>query len=489
MRKPKGYEEKCCVLNPFRAGRIRVRLTVWYVTMIAAILVIYAAGSSALLWWNLSRELDRHGIQDIETVEGLLRFAPDGHLYFDEDYHNHPESKRLLERLLEVVTPNGKVLLRNQRLGQRALGGTPFDREGVGGYSLRWGQLDDGTPIRLFSRRHNIGKNPVIIRIAYVADEIRKPSQQFLLVLVATFPLTLLLAGFAGYVLARKALRPVEEMTVRAEKIDAQSLNERLPVSEENAETSDEIVHLARVFNRMLSRIEQAFEQLRRFTSDASHELRTPLTAIRSTGEIALQKQASADQYRDVIGSMLEEVDRLTLLTENLLAISRADAGQVPVRFSDFAPLRLVEETSALLGVLAEEKNQKLSVSGDRRARVSGDRVLLRQAILNILHNAVLHTPSGGSISIVVEDEGDDWVAMRIIDSGPGIPHEHVPRIFDRFYRVDSSRSAQEGGTGLGLAIAKWAVEAQQGTLSLETLPGLGCTFTMKLHRAAPLSS
>jgi signal transduction histidine kinase len=165
----------------------------------------------------------------------------------------------------------------------------------------------------------------------------------------------------------------------------------------------DEIAHLARVFNQMLARIEQAFEQLRRFTSDASHELRTPLAAIRGVGEVALQKNLGAGEYRDVIGSMLEEVGRLTLLTESLLTISRAEAGQIPLHLSEFPALQLAQETGGLLEVLAEEKSQELSISGDPGAVVSGDRILVRQALVNILHNAVRHTPLGGRISVTVD--------------------------------------------------------------------------------------
>jgi signal transduction histidine kinase len=197
-----------------------------------------------------------------------------------------------------------------------------------------------------------------------------------------------------------------------------------------------------------------------------------------------LQKDATAHEYMDVIGSMLEEVDRLTRLTETLLTISRADAGQLPIRVSEFPALQLAEETCVLLEVLAEEKNLKLSISGDRYACVSGDRILLRQALVNVLHNAVRHTPPGGHVSVTVEDHGNDRVSMHIVDTGPGIPAEHTERVFDRFYRVDNSRSAQSGGAGLGLAIAKWALEAQRGTLALESRPGTGCTFKMTLPRA-----
>ncbi len=468
------------MLNVFRTGRLRTRLTIWYVVLLALILIVYAAGSSVLLWWDLRRELDRHGIQDIETVEGLLRFNASGRLTFNEDYHNHAASKRVLERLLEVLSPDGGVLLRNERLGSQRLGGRPFPGEGVGGYSARWARLDDGTLVRLFSRSHKIGDVPILIRLAYSEDTIRNPAERFLLSLLATLPFTLLLAGVAGYVLAKRALQPVQAITKSAEGIDGTNLGARVPVGV----ADDEIAHLARVFNQMLERIEQAFEQLHRFTSDASHELRTPLTAIRSVGEVALDRNGTADDYKDVIGSMLEEVNRLTQLTESLLTISRADAGQLPLSISEFPAMELAEEVGVLLGVLAEEKNQELGISGDRALWVRADRVLLRQALINIVHNAVRHAPARGSVAIAVESSQADTVILKVSDNGPGIPVEHAARVFDRFYRTDDSRSAHAGGAGLGLAIARWALEAQQGTLTLAPAPDGGCTFQLSVPRA-----
>jgi signal transduction histidine kinase len=145
----------------------------------------------------------------------------------------------------------------------------------------------------------------------------------------------------------------------------------------------------------------------------------------------------------------------------------------------------LVEEVCGLLGVLAEEKNQELRIAGDRVLRIRADRVLLRQALVNIIHNAVRHAPAAGNVVIRVESATGDRVILDVADDGPGIPAEHAPRVFDRFYRVDESRASQDGGAGLGLAIAKWALEAQGGMLALVSSPGPGCTFQLSVPRAA----
>src|SRR5206468_4944815 len=201
-----------------------------------------------------------------------------------------------------------------------------------------------------------------------------------------------------GYWLARRALAPVGHMADRARTITADRLGDRLPV--EDAE--GELGQLATVFNETLARLERSFGELRRFTADASHELRTPLTAIRSVGEVALQTPKSATEYRDVIGSMLEEADRLTRLVDSLLTLSRADAGHIQVQRTDISLLGLAQEASSLVEVLAEEKRQRISVEGEPASMVSGDRLILRQALINLIDNAIKYSPVGAEILIRV---------------------------------------------------------------------------------------
>jgi heavy metal sensor kinase len=461
----------------FRPIHVRTRLTLWYVAVLAAVLVLFAAGTSVLHFWQMRTELGHYAVQDVETVEGLLFFTPDGRLHMREDYHNHPESRRVLERLLEIRAPDGALLLRNERLGNRSLGGRPYATEGVGGYSVHSQSLSDGTWVRMVSRRHSVDGHPTVIRLAYDEEPLWRHLEALWVASLLVLPIALGLAGYAGYMVARRALAPLGEMARRAQKINSERLDERLPV--ENPE--DEIGQLGREFNSTLARLEQAFAQLRRFTSDASHELRTPLASIRSVGEVGLQNEISPEEYREVIGSMLEEVNRLTRLVDHLLTLSRADAGAVHFHPSKFPMLELASEALALLQVLIEEKSQKVELNGDPDTVVEGDRLFLRQALLNIVHNAVRYSPVGAKITVTVRREGTGQVVLEIADNGPGIPSEHARKIFDRFYRVDQSRSREGGGAGLGLAIAQWAVEAHGGSIALDSKPGYGSTFQICL--------
>jgi heavy metal sensor kinase len=266
-------------------------------------------------------------------------------------------------------------------------------------------------------------------------------------------------------------------MARRAHEINAKNLGTRLDV--ENPQ--DELGHLAAAFNETLGRIEGSFEQLRRFTSDASHELRTPLTAIRSVGEAGLRRPGTAETYREVIESMLEEAGRLTRLVESLLAISRADSGQIRLVRSEINVLPFVRQVGSFVEVLADEKGQHLHIEGSETALILGDRGIARQILINLLDNAIKYSPAGGCIWVRVQATNTQIVSVEVEDSGPGIPAEHRERVFDRFYRVDEARSRDAGGAGLGLALAKWGAEAHGGSLELLCPPGGGSIFRLSL--------
>ena len=466
-----------------RPRHLRTRLTLWYVSVLATLLILAWVGTCALLFFQLRNQLDHFAIEEIETVEGLFFFAPDGTLHLREDYHNHPESKEVIERYVEVLSPDGTILLRNERLGRRSLEGKPFHGEGVGGYSERDARLSDGTRVRLFSRLHTLDGHPLLIRLAHSEEPLFSRLRDLFAASLLVLPLVLGLSGLAGYALARRALSPIEKMARQAQEITPDKLHARLP----NDDSEDELGQLARVFNGTLARLEQAFEQLRRFTSDASHELRTPLAMIRSVGEVGLQKDGTREEYRDIVGSMLEEVNRLTSLVDNLLTISRADSGHIQLRRAPVRVMGLAKEAGGLFEILMEEKGLRLRIEGDENVQVEGDCMFLRQALVNILHNAVKYSPVGETIRVHVRNGEHQKVTVEIKDNGPGIPMEDQPRIFDRFYRVDKARWRESGGAGLGLSISKWAVEAHGGSIRIESVPEHGCTFFVTLPGMAGL--
>ena len=466
----------------FRPRYIRDRLTLWYVGIFGAVLGIYICGACILQYWQLSDQLHHAEIQDLETVEGLLYFTPDGRLLLHEDYHSHPQSRLLLDRYMEVLSPAGQVLFRNDRLHGMDLGGAPTPGEGEVGYESKRMHLADGTRALGISHLHILQGKPLIIRLAYSTEPLTERLFEFIGLLLLAMPAALIVAGFAGYRVAGKALNPLEEMAQKTEQITAQRLNERIPVDNPD----DEFGHMSRVLNGLLSRLGESFEKLQYFTSDVSHELRTPLAAIRSVGEVALQDEHSPEKYRDIIGSMLEEVARLTAMIDTLLTIAHADSGAVELHLTTFKLNDLVQESVAVVGVLAEDKKQTILVAGNSQLSVSADRSFLRMAVINLLDNAVKYSPAGCNIQVSVRDserapDRASLVGVVIEDEGPGIPEDKAERVFDRFYRVDEGRTRDAGGAGLGLAIAKWAVEAHGGAISLTPRLPHGSVFSIWL--------
>jgi heavy metal sensor kinase len=311
-------------------------------------------------------------------------------------------------------------------------------------------------------------------------QRIEQQMNEIVVVLVLGLPLIVGLAGVGGYVLARRALTPIDHLAADARRITAERLHERLSVANEH----DEIGRLAAVINDTFARLESSFDQLRRFTADASHELRTPLSVIRGIGELGLGETRSPAEYKEAIGSMLEEVDRLTRLVDTLLQLSRGDAGTIRLSPESLDLSELARDVASSLGILAEERRQRLQVDAPEDVSIRADRLVLRDAITNLVDNAIKYGPRGSQIDITVRADTTE-AALTVANEGPGIPAEHRERIFDRFYRVDEGRSRGMGGTGLGLAIAKWAVEANGGAIAfVPTAQGAAFRITLPLFSA-----
>ena len=458
---------------------LRTRLTVFYSALLAGALVLYAVCVSAFFLHNLREQLDASLDRDVETVEGDLVTTSDGRVDLTSHEGEADEDEMEGGYLLEVLGSDGSVLYRSNQLNGQALGPVPTDlaqRERGHAPSLR---LNSGTLVRTITRHHHLpGGKMVIVRLGVSEEPSRQEFWEMVGILGIGLPIIVVFVFITGRLVAARALRPVDVMAKRAAEITADRLSDRITV----LNPDDELGQLGTAFNATLTRLENSFEQLRRFTADASHELRTPLTAIRSVGEVALGKGGSENYYRDTIGSMLEETNRLTELVDSLLTMSRADAGRVAMHFSPVSLLELAKESANLLEVLAEEKEQSIRIEGSETIQVNADRTILRQALVNLIDNAVKFSPDKGIIQIRVREEGPNAI-VEVQDSGPGIPQEHRARIFERFYRVDKARARQKGGTGLGLSIVDWAVKAHRGTVEVDCEHGPGSIFRIRLPK------
>ena len=439
---------------------VRARLTIWHAGVLTLIVCIFSAGIFLFVEARLYAGLDAQLAREIGTISRIYRDEP--------------------EELKDLSPHWGITLFQIQTDGSIRYQTEAWERDRL---SLALHTGDPTSPLSWMApngRRYRVktvSESSTRVAAAIEESPVRDTLWTLAVILATGIPFAIALAIGGGYFLAGRVLSPVAAMAGRAREITAESLAKRLPI--DNAQ--DEFGQLATVFNDTLSRLQDAFERLRRFTADASHELRTPLTAMRSVGEVALRNTLETAAYRDVIGSMLEEVDRLTRLVESLLILTRADSGQ----------FQLVPETldlGALAGnvidqvrVLADEKQQHLTLKAPIKVHATVDTALMRHALMNLIHNGIKYTPNGGTITVEVSRMNSGQAVIEVRDTGPGIPAVHRHRIFDRFYRVDASRSREEGGVGLGLAIARWAVEANGGQIKLASDGRTGSSFRILL--------
>jgi heavy metal sensor kinase len=440
------------------ASSVRLRLTLWYTLALGLIVLAFSLAVFLFVKDRLSHQFDRGMAKEFATLAAEVA----------EDAGDFAEIES--PSLFEVFQGEASVF-RSAHFRKAGLPESP----GAPAAGFRTLRARDGERFRLLAGRV---KNDRFLVVAQDEESVQNTLRTLVAILGLALPAALLLAALGGYILAGRLLAPVGAMARRAGTIGAENLSERLPVG--NPE--DEFGRLAAVFNQTLGRLQAAFERLQRFTADASHELRTPLAALRSVGEVALQEELDAAAYRDRIGSMLEETARLTSLVESLLVLTRADNGRLPAN-------RKLTDLGALVGkavedfrVLAEERNQILTADLPAGIEVSTDADLVRQAVVNILDNALKFTPASGTVEVALKNRAG-VLGIEVRDGGPGIPAEDREKIFERFYRVEKDRPRDAGGVGLGLAIAKWAVEANGGFIELESREGGGSTFRIILPK------
>jgi heavy metal sensor kinase len=448
-----------------------MRLAWSYAATVAFVLLAFSAGIFAFVSHVLNEELNTRLADDFGLAAETLQVRDEGvDLAPRRDSREHDEQ----QPWVEIWDAQPSIRFRTPRAGSAMLDDLTSipaaDRHRTASVTAVTGER-----LRMMVGNVRRDGGRYVIRVARSEEPLRHELGELLFGMALALPLAIGLSSLVGARMARRALHPVELMADHARRITAERLHDRLPVENPN----DELGRLATVFNDTLARLDSSFHQLRRFTADASHELRTPLTALRSVGEVGLAERHDADGYRDIIGSMLEDADRLTRLVESLLTLSRADAGVAALRPEGIDLSQLARNVVNDLCVLAEEKQQLIRIEATNPAFTLADRITVTQALVNLLDNAIKYSPKGAVIVVEVSANGEAHI--DVLDSGPGIPAEHQQRIFDRFYRIDEARARGNGGVGLGLSIAQWAVHANHGQLSLHRTDSSGSTFRIKL--------
>lgn len=451
---------------------IRWKLTLWYGGVLALVLTVFSSAVYLTMRHQLLGRIDQGLKEELADVLSEVRQAQDEqslHDWLERRFARHEGFD------FQITRANGECFFVSQRLGEAML---PLPEEGNLSESATFRQVsfDDVKRWRVVNVKVNGPQEAVTIQVARSLASFTHESQELLLTLYLTGPLTLLLAVGGGYFLARRALAPVDQITGTANQITADRLDRRISIPNPD----DELGALARTLNRMIERLERSFTEMQRFTADAAHELRTPLAVIRNEAEVALRVQRTPEQYSQVLENLLEEVNRLSHIAEQLLFLSRQDSGLQPSTRDEVAVNELLQDVVGNMQLVAQEKGLTLVLAENAPIRIVTDSQQLRRVAYNLLDNAIKYTSPGGTVTVTGEGSATDWL-LTVTDTGMGVPPEHLPHVFERFYRVDPARTGDSAGAGLGLAICRSIVLLLGGNIKMESVEGRGTSVCVRL--------
>lgn len=455
------------------------RLVVWYAGLLTGVFVL----SGVLRYVDLKRSLERewadlqfHRARRIAQAL-VAKVAQTGERYVIDEI-NARYAPEINNRFLRVTRGDGSVMYASGVPEDASFDPThvpilklPLTRE-----FTRKEQLPGDNELLIAAVPYGQGTGQVVVEAGVSTRAIHTVVKELLTTLAFGLPVVVAVAIGGGYLLVRRALAPVDKMARSAEQITLHNLSERLPI----APTGDELERLSVSLNHMITRLDESFQQTRRFIADASHELRTPLTIMRGELETIVQQPRLEAGLRESAGSVLEEVERLAKIVESLFALSRLDAGEAQTEWVKFDLADLAATTTEQMCLLAEDKGIAVTCSAPRPVLVEGDRARLKQVVVNLLDNAIKYTPRGGSVSLTVGSTNGKAL-LEVADNGIGIPVDALPHVFERFFRVDQARSREMGGAGIGLSIVKAICAAHRGQVEVQSTEGRGSRFEVIL--------
>lgn len=463
-----------------KARSLRFHLLIWYTSL----LVI----AFAILWGMMFLALRQFAFQNLRDqlarrarqIAHIAQRAPElrGQTLAEQINRLYvPDTPELQNRFVRV-TLGGAMLYRsaqpaNQSFDPNAVP-PPLESKRIGA----WSRQHEGAEMILTYNAFERPDGRVLIEVGSSTSALNDEVLRALAPLLIAAPIFIAVAAMGGYALIGRALRPVVGMTRGAEEITVHETGAALPVPE----TGDEIEALGRTLNRLLDRIRTAVENNKRFVADASHELRTPLAVLQGELDVMLSRNDLSPAARDALASNLEEVERLSRIVHGLVALSRLDAGEAQGERVEFDLAAISASTAEQLRLLAEDKGVTLAFASSP-APIVGDPARVKQILVNLIDNAINHTPAGKRIDVTVSTAGAHAL-LEVRDEGIGIPSEALPRIFERFYRADKARSREVGGSGLGLAIVKAICLAHHAETDVQSAEGAGTTFRIRFPLA-----
>jgi len=462
----------------------KTRLSLWHLVCVAVIL----ATAALIADWALARLVRQQVDSALLTLArdeiAAVQRTPSEPLRIHEAPPGtaRPSFERL-DKFVQIVAADGEPVARSATLGTERLPLSERARERLRGGHVVYETVENfgDEPIRMISVPLRVGAAHYAVQVAGSLDDARAIMHAARALFLSIAAAILAAVAATGALLARRALVPIDHIVTRARRIGEASLAERLP----HPGTSDEIGRLVDTLNDMLGRIEKTFDMQRHFTADASHELMSPLSRLRAELEVTLRRPRNIAEYEESLRSCLEEVERLSWLTEELLSLARLDSGEGREPATEPALLApIVEKAMQRLEDEARRSHVTMVLEPRSSVSVTASPAVVSVAVSNVLHNAVKFCGTGGRVSVNVDVDGRDAV-VEVSDTGPGVMPEEMPLIFERFHRGSGPRAAGAPGVGLGLAICRALVERQGGRISVASTPGRGATFAIRLPVAA----
>jgi len=444
---------------------IKFQLTTLYLLVILLLIIVFSALSYVLLYYNLKQNFDnslhirtiavRNSLTTLGSSIGPNDQLSEIVLLFNAD-----------QTLIQAFGPNITIEGLNEVVMQALMGEERYFNA----------KTIDGQEIRFFASPYTTATERYAILVGRSTSENNNILYSYIRILLISGGFLTLVAGLAGFMLANRVLKPVDKITRTAKEIGQKDLRRRITVYN----SKDELSRLASTLNQMFERLELAFDRQRQFTADVSHELRNPLSVIKAETTLSLEEDRDKDDYRKSLDIVSSAANHMSALVDKLLFLARSDAGKEPLNFQDVNIKELLVELSSDVEILTRDKGLEYNLEPVEAVTIKGDRVKLKQLLINLLENAIKYTPAPGKINLSAVIKGKN-LEVAVKDTGPDIPPEHLPYIFQRFYRVNKARSRSDGGVGLGLAIARSIAEAHRGSISVETMVNQGSTFKVLL--------
>jgi heavy metal sensor kinase len=460
---------------------IRWRLTIWYGLILALILVIFSSGVYVYFRNSLQKSIDAKIKSIGEVLSSSMTESHNLSVFGNfERYLENVLGRKPKGKFIQIMDTSGKIGAKMNDIETDTLPSSYNALERALNGEVVYETIESVRPrLRMvtipITENKEIKKVTSIVQVGTSLEDFDETMKKLLIIMVIGIPTSIGVTIIGGYFLAKKALRPVDQMRKAAVKITLTNLGEKIDIGSRR----DELGRLAQTFNEMISRLRDSFHRINQFSIDVSHELKTPLTILKGETEVALRKERDNEGYKRILKSNLEEIDRMADIIDDLLLLSKAEAKEIQLNVAEVSMRDLVADVCVNMKIFADNKGIDLMLKELEDIKIKGDGLKLRRMLLNIVENGIKYTPSGGKLEIS-SFANNGYVQIDVKDNGVGIPDADINFIFDRFYRGDKSRK-RESGSGLGLSISKWIAEMHKGTIEVKSQLAEGSLFSIKL--------